>query len=875
MSVSDEALTYIELMLRLGVDYMKTHPNNTLVFTDFAHIKSLVKKRPTMQYNIGKVLASGQLDIAHGAFTQPDWKLVHYTDALNNIEYGRKQIEAMFGYMPNTAWEVHQKGTSRTALKIWNELGYTGYAVSHFPREIINSLDSTQDRLFGYPDDAAQRRTLVLATEVDIDPPDGHAMPSLSAINDILQNNFNLADLMTITLNEVDKKQQSLKTSLVPWPNGGRRAFFMYKDYVIPADATLIFVKCNNLSGRYRGEYNITHSTATRYFTEATKEIIDKKVVLSGPLPNLTDPSDLCDVNALKWVQSYSSSPSFKRSAKSFGQTLRSLKSLLAIYLLKFPSRFGFDVDTIIEESEARQILLALAQGHRTLSGESDCKVLDGLLSSMKAETAKVKATWKNFLGTIVKPGTRFVNQDQLLYEVITPEEDDSSLGKGSYLVVSQDRAGERLVRVRSLYPFIQVANEAGDLYKPLVSTCLVSVRCEHLFNITLNAFEAKAIYITSQPFAAQLQFRIVVALEDGKVDLRQAFKNQVDDVRGNTVPLITEVSSVEISKNGTRVIIYLASGRTLEMGLCSDIFTCSPIKEVGVLLFEDFKSIVIQYLPIDNSCWFEVFILSFGPPDHRISSRTGCKDNALSSGFFSKTKTVHLVISSVEVESDAVPYNDENGLLETVSKATGDSICSLSPATSFAYLKSSNGLAVFLDRSQAVSFYPKSTISLRVSSGLLLPTGSFCEEKRELSVLHYIYLGPSPEDWVRRMQTREDSPLLILSLSPYPINKVEILEFGLSTSISPVSDYLKVEFDARTKDEIMMRVHNMHSSRVESIDFKNYLDVRLKIPYVKVVETSLDFNDDFSPAKRDKVLGITGKVLLNPLQIRTFWIIQ
>jgi hypothetical protein len=124
-------------------------------------------------------------------------------------------------------------------------------------------------------------------------------------------------------------------------------------------------------------------------------------------------------------------------------------------------------------------------------------------------------------------------------------------------------------------------------------------------------------------------------------------------------------------------------------------------------------------------------------------------------------------------------------------------------------------------------------------------------------------------------MQTREDSPLLILSLSPYPINKVEILEFGLSTSISPVSDYLKVEFDARTKDEIMMRVHNMHSSRVESIDFKNYLDVRLKIPYVKVVETSLDFNDDFSPAKRDKVLGITGKVLLNPLQIRTFWIIQ
>ena len=910
VSEDDYSNLMVSRILRSSAKYVAENADAKFSFCNIGFLKHWIDQDAINNTRLFKAaVATGRMEILNGGYAVHDNAGVYFDDIVSTYEYGREFVWQKFGYVPRTGWLIDPFGLSLTTSRLYAEMGYDQYVtnrMSSWEREEMRSAGEMQKYwvVEGKPEYnmfiSEMGDHYQVESPFDVDTSLGNPGNKYPDIN-ILSPNFNLDDTTKDYVATMMHYTSWFNTKhiMVPW--GGDFYFRNFEHTYAYVESGLYFVRSNMLTGRYSGNVTFIESTANEYFLAVKEEAVKKKINFTEkkgdffPYVEHDIEKGLDDPNHSSWTGYFVSNPRAKKVIRSFGEAVRSLKSLLALYALRGQPD-DISLNEIANQAEKAHWMVGINTHHDTITGTSTNYAAATYLENIRESTDSLNSTFNLFISKYfdVDPFASYQNLTLLWPndEYLTTPRNNTT-----YLFMSTGGVKDKVHRVVNDWSGLDAwpvrDHKKADLL-PAASTCNRNNTCEHVLLDSLAVGQGK-LYVfasplvpahTSKDLAAGQEYsetvggqELAFSLADGLL----SFSNGAEAAKLGLHQYIWDGKS-QISNFTNGKYIFSSSNGSVPLTPDAD--------QSFYTLSTDGSSLDVHLSFLNGVILLNFKFLPKAPITHRYSVRLA--SGILHEGLV-ESDTNFVIRYYSDIRNGKSFVTESNGL-ELLTRTFGINSSFIDnnyyPLTRFMYIQDSKSrMSVMVDRAQGGTSPQEGVIEImfnrRSSHDDLKGAGEGTFEPETSNVLHYIVFEDltQQDNLVHRQhQVDSDNPVLVYQVSSSRDDQDEgyylaISDYG-AAGMAGVSDGLvRVLFDRRADGRLMVRLYNMHDQDNATLDLLDILINRYGIEVSSIVETGLDFNFPTSEMNKWNYTwqqynfpDWKGETLvLKPLQIRTF----
>ena len=253
--------------------------NNTafkFTFADFGFLYMMHKKDPKSLDGFKELVKQGRIELLGGGYIMADNASPSFDEILANYQYGRHFLNTQFDQVPDTLWNLDLFGVSGVNAQIARYLGYNQQVFSRLNFQMEAHLNHTRGYLFRHHDHLRDKDWLIsLKTpgHYDLGFPLRTDRGLFNGVDTevvmvLTEDRFNFWFLACSLVVKLNKFHALFNQRDVFLPFGGDFFFSNFQDTAYLYESLIIFVDCNNLSGRYAGLLKIKASLPRDYFKE-------------------------------------------------------------------------------------------------------------------------------------------------------------------------------------------------------------------------------------------------------------------------------------------------------------------------------------------------------------------------------------------------------------------------------------------------------------------------------------------------------------------------------------------------------------------------------------------------------------------------------
>ena len=901
---SDMIVTHI---LRSSTKYLQEDSKSKFSFCNIGFLKHWTDNDHDNIQRFKQVVQSGQMEILNGGLAVHDNAASYFDDIISTYEYGREFVKKHFNYNPRTGWLIDPFGLSLTTSRLYAEMGYDQYVMSRVPeweRQQLRNAGQLHQywRIDGKPEYSMFTTVMAdhycLTSPMDVDYSIGSSGSPMPIMN-ILDPNFNLDIKMVQYLNTLVTWVSWFNTPQVMIPFGTDFSFRFFGVVKYLEEAILLFSKSQGYTGRYVQQWTFKISSADEYFRAVQSSFTGSNATVSTKLgdhfPYITDGAYNTPSHK-SWTGYYVSTPYAKKVIRSFGEAVRGLKSLLALWTMK-GGVDDINVQEITSQAERSHWFVGINTHHDTITGTSRLIPSNNYVALIDNQYDSLNATFNLFFSKYVNMN---VFQQSIFTTLIAPYHEQTEIHDDNpYMIISQGGSQRKLIRFQSFYKnvIINVNDGRQDTTLPKQSSACNKFRkfCEHVFFDNFLTGQGK-----TYRFFDMLPNYIEADLVDGKTYsvtvnstlLKFGIDNGTLNFQDGSFVLQVELHQYLYNKDSN-----VSNGSPGKYIFTSSDPSQKVVQDAGVS----------YYTTQANSGGLDIY-LSFGkglhtlnfkyiggaPATHKYSVRL---DSLVMTVENSYPNVDYVVKYFTPVQNGVNFVTDSNGL-EKVRRVFGINTTIIDenyyPLTRFISIEdSSNRFTVMVDRAQGGSSTQPGMVEVMFNRRTEVDddkgANEGISEPRPISLIHYLIfepIGTSTSDKLlyRQHQVESDNPMIVLQTSTggsksYPIPS----DYAMNGVPGIDNPLMKVLFDRRNDGRLMVRFYNLDEYNTVSMDLMTVLRDNFAIKPSKVRETGIDFNYyitemnqwEYKWIKRSWQEWQNGSLTLKPLQIRTFeiWI--
>ncbi len=698
-------------ILRSSSVYLSNNQRNKFSFCNIGFLKHWIDSDHNNSQLFKKVVDSGQMEIVNGGYAVHDNASPYFDDIINTYEYGREFVYKQFGLVPRTGWLIDPFGLSLTTARLYSEMGYDQYVTNRmadWDRDDMRNKGQLQKNWIipGKPEYSifiSEMADHYQTTDpLDIDYGLGHANNHLPIV-DILDPNFNFDSKMQTYTNNIQDYISWFPTKNVMIPWGGDFYFKGFHRTIKYYNIIVDFMQSNAYTGRYNN-FAFKISSVQDYFDAVRKEKqLSDFVNKTGDFfpyvqydPNTPDHQS--------WTGYFTSTPHAKKAMRSFGEAVRGLKSLLALWLLRGETDDIY-VDEITSQADRSMWLVGLNTHHDTITGTSKKRVADSYMAVTEDQSNNLNNSFNLFVSKY------FNNTDVYMYSqyltLLSPFREGPVFDEESpYLFVSQGGQRMKTIRVRSSqFKGLSIINMNTTQKLRVLSNCNHQQVCEHTFTDSFTTAQGHFYLITEYPVQSFVETPMQEGVEYQKkvvgTTVSFSIKDGLINFSDGHQSLKFGLFFYRWSRNST--ISGIPNGKYLfAASFPADLLPMDPgLAKYVTQVSKDSLDIQVSF---NNSMWSLNFkYLPLAPDTHRYSTRIDC-------GVVNENTSLDQVNYVIRYFSDVKNVNgsfvtDSNGL-EKLTRFFGEKSQAIDvnyfPLTRFIYVQDNDlRFSAMIDRAQ------------------------------------------------------------------------------------------------------------------------------------------------------------------------------
>jgi hypothetical protein len=893
----------VSRVIRTSADFIINNPGSKFSMCNIGFLKHWIDQDAINNTALfKKAVDTGRMEILNGGYAVHDNAAVYFDDIISTYEYGREFVYQHFNYITRTGWLIDPFGLSLTTSRIYAEMGYNQYVtnrMSTWERDLMRNSSQLQKNwvVEGKPeyDMWISEMANHYQTEgpFNVDTSLGGLGDQYPVIN-ILNSSFNLMMKTQLYLGNTFDYASWFNTKHIMSLFGGDFYFRNFGNTYQYYQALVVFMRSNQWTGRLANNVTYKISTAEDYFNDVKADAVAKNLVFPEkkgdffPYVEHDDEIGMLDPMHSAWTGYFVSNPHAKKSIRSFGEAVRGLKSLMALFELRGQTD-DISLDEITNQADKYHWQIGINTHHDTITGTSTNYAAATYLENTRNELWSVNSTFNLFI-------VKYFNANPFgSYENLTllhPNEEYLKLqGEHTYMFISQGGVQNKVIRMLNNWTGAQFTLvENGELTKrvPVSTTCNLKGVCEHImlenYKVGEGRFYSTAelnATFTKKDIVFAQQYKETIAGQSVTFSLEDGFFTFTDGT--NTVKFAlhqyiwSKTDPFSQHPNG-KYIFCSATGSTQIMpDVGTAIYTLNAdgsILDVHIGFLSTLWSVNFKYLP--NA-----------PETHRYSVRM---DSGILYENVSESDTNYVIRYYSDIKNGKDFVTESNGL-ELLTRTFGINTTVVDenyyPLTRFMGIEDgAKRMTVMIDRAQGGTSPAEGVVEIMVNRRSTQDDWKGANEgtyeEFPISVLHYVVfdvVGPSDKQNRRLHQAESDNPMISFrahaSESDYPI----LSEYGASGVQGVDNPLIRVLFDRRSNGRLMMRLYNYDDKNTNSLDLKDLVSNKYNISYKTIVETGIDFNFKTSEMNswdyrwnKKTFPDWKGETLtLKPLQIRTF----
>ena len=894
---SDLLVTHI---IRSSATYLNNNPNAKFSFCNIGFLKHWTDNDPDNFALFKKAVASGQMEILNGGLSVHDNAASYFDDIISTYEYGREYVKQNFNYNPRTGWLIDPFGLTLSTSRLYAEMGYDQYVtnrIANWERTWMRNSGQLQKY---WVVDGKPEYTMWISEMADhyqttgpmnVDFGLGSAGDDAPNMN-ILDPNFNFNSKMNDYLNGLLQYTSWFPNPnlMIPW---GGDFYFKRFDWTIQfLDGIKIFGQSQAYTGRWATQYTWKVTSAEEYF-QAVRKNADLNqttfVEKHGDFMPYIENDNMTDPTHISWTGYYVSTPYAKKVFRSFGESVRGLKSLLALWTL----RGGVDdinVDEVTSQAERSHWFVGINTHHDTITGTSKIAAANSYVLNVDDQFDSLNSTFNLFLSKYMNMD---IYQHSFYCNIAAPYREGAQLNEETnYMFISQGGSTRKIIRFWSIFQNVSMTDRnTNNQIFPYQSACNNNGVCEHVFMDTLLTGQAKIYQFFQSPptfvnnsMVDGKNYSTTVAGSLLKFTLYNGTLIFQDDVTSFQVELHQYLYNKDSNVSNSDQGKYIFTSSDPSVKIPVDVGSAYYVTQVNSTGCDIFMSLL-------NGVWvLNLKYIGGAPLTHRYSVRLDSKVLTLDR-VMPNTNFVVKYFTTIQNGPNFV--TDSNGL-EKMNRVFGINTTIIDenyyPLTRFIYIQDqTRRFSVMIDRAQGGSSTQPGMIEVMINRRTETDDGKGAgegiQEPYPISTLHYLVfetLSTGDAQLFRQHQVESDNPVMNLFVDTD--NTVPMVSnYGLNGVPGLTNPLLRVLFDRRKDGRLMARFYNFDEINSVTLDLQSVITNNYQINAKKIRETGIDFNYytadmnnwTYKWSKKTFPDWNGGGMTLKPLQIRTFeiWI--
>ena len=380
-----------------------------------AYLEKFAKAHPDRSAELINHIQSGRIELVDGAYTVPDHATNSIDDILLNYALGRRACLNTFSVYSTVMWASDQFGISPSIVSLSASMNYHEIISGHLPDVAVRSLHSGSQLLFNWKYGPSEKRyskvyvpslTNPLTTFSDF----SYGKVMVPAETDILDTTFNLKSLAYSLIEAADELRLGHSVRHLMIPFGGETTateFLLQSTYY---ENVLIFIKSNNLSGRYANASYFQVSTPSEYFAAVKVEEYLKHASRQSDTIKSVDSTDFYPMVQGNYAKNesaafsgyFSTSPRLKRELVGFNNLLRGLKNVAAVRAMHSADLKLKFMDMASSITEAEQIA-AMHTHHNLMTGACKQDLADHYIRRKDVKLRFFRLAWMPWLDLMIE----------------------------------------------------------------------------------------------------------------------------------------------------------------------------------------------------------------------------------------------------------------------------------------------------------------------------------------------------------------------------------------------------------------------------------------------------------------------------------------
>ena len=380
-----------------------------------AYLEKFAQAHPDRSAELINHIQSGRIELVDGAYTVPDHATNSIDDILLNYALGRRACLNTFSVYSTVMWASDQFGISPSIVSLSASMNYHEIISGHLPDVAVRSLHSGSQLLFNWKYGPSEKRyskvyvpslTNPLTTFSDF----SYGKVMLPAETDILDTTFNLKSLADLLIEAADELRLGHSVRHLMIPFGGETTatdFLLQSTYY---ENVLIFIKSNNLSGRYANASYFQVSTPSEYFAAVKVEEYLKHASRQSDTIKYVDSTDFYPMVQGNYAKNesaafsgyFSTSPRLKRELVGFNNLLRGLKNVAAVRAMHSADLKLKFMDMASSITEAEQIA-AMHTHHNLMTGACKQDLADHYIRRKDVKLRFFRLAWMPWLDLMIE----------------------------------------------------------------------------------------------------------------------------------------------------------------------------------------------------------------------------------------------------------------------------------------------------------------------------------------------------------------------------------------------------------------------------------------------------------------------------------------
>jgi len=930
----------VSKILSSSTKALQEDPRSIFTYTEVGFLKLWADAAPGRYQILRELVSKGQLEMLNGGISAHDNACPYYDDIISNYEYGREWLNNNVGQMPRSGWLIDPFGLSLTTIRLYAEMGYDFYFINRIPSTTKRRLMKHGNAAFNwvYPD--RPEYNLLTTVLFDYYTSPGLLMNQWPNTTTIAASIFDYhMDMMGVynsilehfRLFNTDLAFGDLNIALIPFGDD-----FWYTNFpavILHLDQVVVFSACNNITGRLQG-YNFMKSNVTTFFKAMSDrlkakgktvadlrqkkrgdffplvdeprnfygDVLGRRESNTDPLREVDDPFP-SNTDHFTWSGYFTTNPYQKKTNKSFGQLIRSLKTLLALEVSTGRTNYDSDVQKVVDSFDQPHQIVGINIHHDAITGTSKNRIVEDYLQKMVSATIDIHSSIVPYVISSSLPDCTSAPSNATL---VWPQTENilPSTAQTYLLLAPLSTASSILLRgsVESTVPpsFLDFSDHELSSW----AGCAPWGWCDFAVSVPMPhcAPQNKTQRALFRSDFSRVQKQVTGGrwkrggLEVGKLFVEST--SEASKYPSMNIEFQLQSDKIVLQNKKADLILHISlhqyryDPKFLDKAWRNGKYCFASVFPSDPLPFLRYGSIY-QFDPSTGTLYLHVLLvnstfnltISYRPeadPEDRLSVRFyGARLPA-----DGENNTNYVVRYSVpDLNSGDLFTTDSNGLEKMERKRFSQwqyVDANYYPLTKFMFVEDKNKrFSVLVDRACG-GWSPRSgelEVMINRVTNVDDALGVFepLNEPYSVNILHRLILEDKNNDQLlyRKAQVIEDAPSVLISLG----TSSPKCPTTMDDSAEQISPYLKLQSDIRSRDRIMFRLTNLHDTAPLTVDLVSLLRTHFSLTPSTITSMSLDFVN--SAAQLNSQLYMFNKrtypewtgqsVLLKPLEIRTF----